>query len=458
MFHRLRKNPAGEALALIELLLRDDYRVPVSAPAVDGPLARAFSELREHLSRQARAALDGLIEFAKLSTTSTVQVLGLVPDVRETLGRCQSIAAATEEMSVTVRDISVRGERVAADAAEVRDRLQAGLARVQEALGRIEEVSQAVDRAVARVEALRQASAQIDEIVDMIDGIAEQTKLLSLNASIEAARAGEAGRGFAVVATEIRSLAQRTAEATEDVRRRIGHLRSEAEAIGGAMEEGLSVVREWRRAMGELGEEISRVGDRNEAVTRTMGEIATALSQQSAATSEVAQAVAVISALSERTHQRVGRLADTAESLQEHVKKRLSSFVAAEFPGKVVRLAKIDHLLWKSRLFSVHAGRLHLRPDELADHHSCRLGKWYYSDAGREYASHPAYLALEASHARVHAAGIAAARAYAAGDVETGVRQLEELEKASDEVLQLLDALTAEADARAEAKGSAKAA
>jgi methyl-accepting chemotaxis protein len=456
MFTRLRPDTTREAVAFAERLIRADYVTP--APRGDHPVLHALELLREKLSRAAREDLDALIGFATLSTAATVEVLGLVPEIDEMGARCRSIAAATEEMSATVRDMSARGERIAADAGEVRDGLRDGLARVQEAVARIEEVYGAVERAVARLEALRQASAQIDEIVGMIDGIAEQTRLLSLNASIEAARAGEAGRGFAVVATEIRSLAQRTAEATEDVRRRIDVLRGEAEGIAAAMTEGLAVVGEWRGAMTGLGAAIGRVGERNEAVTRNMGEIAAALAQQSAATDEVARAVADMSTLAGRAQGRVATFADSAEALQEQVKKRVAGFTAAEFPGKVVRLAQIDHLLWKSRLHSVHAGRLQLRPDELADHHSCRLGRWYYGEAGREFAAHPAYRALEEPHERVHAAGIAAARAYGAGDAAVGVRHLEELEEASGRVLALLGELVAAADARADGAPGARAA
>lgn len=456
MFQRLRMDATREAVAVAERLIQGDYMTP--APRSQHPVLHALELLREQLSRAVRVELDGLIRFADVSTKATLQVLGLVPAIAEMRDRCRSIAAATEEMSATVRDISMRSEQVAADAGEVRDGLRAGLARVQAAVRRIEDVHQAVDRAVARVEALRQASAQIDEIVDMIDGIAEQTKLLSLNASIEAARAGEAGRGFAVVATEIRALAQRTAEATEDVRRRIDVLRREAEAIGTAMSEGLGVVREWRGAMSEIGEAMGRIGERNEAVTRNMGEIADALSQQSSATREVAQAVAVMSSLADRAHSRIESLADAAEDLQDKVKQRLNGFSDTHFPGKVVRLAKIDHLLWKSRLHAVHAGRLELRPEELADHHSCRLGKWYYGEASREFGAHPAFRALEEPHARVHTNGIAAVRAYAAGDTAAGLQYLEQLDEASTQVLKLLDELVAAADAHADAPAGAKAA
>ncbi|HAV88593.1 MAG TPA: chemotaxis protein, partial [Pseudomonas sp.] len=97
--------------------------------------------------------------------------------------------------------------------------------------GEAQRMEDGLDQASQKVQSLAECSREINGIVDLISGIASQTNLLALNAAIEAARAGSAGRGFAVVASEIRSLAEKTALATDDIVRKIGEVQEEIRSV-----------------------------------------------------------------------------------------------------------------------------------------------------------------------------------------------------------------------------------
>jgi len=131
----------------------------------------------------------------------------------------------------------------------------------------------------------------------------------------------------------------------------------------------------------------------------------------------------------------------TLEKTEEPIVEGVNELVAAGAPNATVMAAKSDHLIWMRKLAQMLAGRISLDADELADHNTCRLGKWYNAQADKELTGHPAWAALLAPHQEVHRAGIAAARAYAAGDLDEAVAHVEEAGAASLEVLRLLDDL-----------------
>ncbi|MGS0730615.1 methyl-accepting chemotaxis protein, partial [Shewanella sp. 0m-11] len=154
----------------------------------------------------------------------------------------EMVATAMNEMTATVVEVAKNANDAADAAAQTDGQSQAGLAVVNSTVEAIESLAVGIERASQVVKDLEHDSHQIGSILDVIKGIAEQTNLLALNAAIEAARAGEQGRGFAVVADEVRTLASRTQESTEEIQAMIEKLQGGAKLAASAMSDSRQYV------------------------------------------------------------------------------------------------------------------------------------------------------------------------------------------------------------------------
>lgn len=149
----------------------------------------------------------------------------------EVIEQTQLLASATEEVSVTTQEVSNSLEFVADISKSSMQTAEEGGQVISAAINSLKDVGQILSAAAGHIHQLEQASAKVDSVMDIINGIAEQTNLLALNAAIEAARAGEQGRGFAVVADEVRSLAVRTVDAVAEISGTIETMKKESSEV-----------------------------------------------------------------------------------------------------------------------------------------------------------------------------------------------------------------------------------
>ncbi|TPE55261.1 hypothetical protein FJM67_01555 [Maribrevibacterium harenarium] len=156
--------------------------------------------------------------------------------------RSNTLATATEEISATAHTVETMTEQVSLAAHDAHHSAQTGVGVIQDAIGAIRNVAASIEETHQRVASLGERSKEIDSVIDLIVGVAEQTSLLALNAAIEAARAGEAGRGFAVVADEVKALAEQTVRATGDITSKIEGIQQETHTVISAMQASLEQV------------------------------------------------------------------------------------------------------------------------------------------------------------------------------------------------------------------------
>jgi len=250
--------------------------------------------------------------------------------------------------------------------------------------GRAAEMESGLDLASRKVDTLAERSQEINGIVDLISGIASQTNLLALNAAIEAARAGEAGRGFAVVAGEIRSLAEKTALATDDIVRKIGEVQAE-----------IRNVHDYIQLQGTHAQGFSRTTEDAVGAMRTLHQLAGAMRESSSAASL-----------------RAG-----------------------------VELANLDELSLKFVVYNHLLGERSQQAPQLPGERDCRFGRWYYGEGNRDIQALDCFAQIERPHTAVHAQGQAAIDAFGQDSLENALRHLERMEEANLEVMRIVNAV-----------------
>ncbi|MGO4999864.1 methyl-accepting chemotaxis protein [Oceanisphaera sp. W20_SRM_FM3] len=281
-------------------------------------MARALNTMLagfQRVIRQVNEAVETMNQTTEILSENAARTSA---DIERQQAETEMVATAVTEMVSTIEEIAHNTENTALKANSTHNGAQQGQLQVQGAIGRIRRLSDTLDNAVGSMEALSTQSDTIGNVLGVIHGIAEQTNLLALNAAIEAARAGEQGRGFAVVADEVRALAGRTQEATQEISAIIKSLQTNTsnmvKMIHSSSEEG----RESSQQAGMVETVLNDITREVTEISDMATQIATAIEQQSSVASEVGQNVVVIRDITE----------DAAQAVRNN--SRASSDIAAQ--------------------------------------------------------------------------------------------------------------------------------
>ncbi len=253
-------------------------------------VAREFQRILTSVTEMAAEVHDAAGELNKLSqreAESANQQSGAVANIASAIQQTSASTAQIVEKTTAMNEVAEQSSRQAQSGAEV----------VRDAIGAIREVSETVTLASTQVDNLGQSSARINNIIEVIQDIAAQTNLLALNAAIEAARAGEHGRGFAVVSDEVRQLATRTHEATDEVREMIDTVQAEITRIVESIKNTHLLVDRGVTLVNTAGENLDGIQAGVSTTLEATQEISHVVREQNQATQEIAASVESINAM-----------------------------------------------------------------------------------------------------------------------------------------------------------------
>ncbi len=300
---RLIVTPLRSVIRLAEQIAAGDLSASVVVTRRDeiGQLMQAMQQMGAGLSRIVsglQAGIEQLASSAQSLSAGTEQTNLEVSSQKE---ETEQVATAMNQMTATVHDVARNAEEAAQAAQTADGKVESGQQVVRQSMQRIELLADSATAASSSIASLSVEIQNIGSVLSVIKSVAEQTNLLALNAAIEAARAGEQGRGFAVVADEVRALAKRTQQSTEEIERLVTTLRGAAQSSvqqiqssGELVKLAVSDALQTESALGSIAAAVSLIQQMNQ-------QIAAAAEQQSSVAEEINRSVTSIRASADQS-------------------------------------------------------------------------------------------------------------------------------------------------------------
>jgi len=423
-----------------------DERIPVSGRDELDELSGSFNALMDSIQSVMGTLITATAQVGVDSAKQSSLIESTVTGVQQQNVEIDMVATAVTEMSASIQEVTQNTNSASEAADKSSQEALQGSRIVEEVISSIGNLGIKMDVMVKTIRELEQDSQNIGSVLEVINGIAEQTNLLALNAAIEAARAGEQGRGFAVVADEVRGLASRTQESTNEIRSMIERLNRQVNEVVITTEAGQLEVENTTSKVAESGNALKHIVDSVTTINDMMTQIAAATLEQSQVAEEINLSIVNVSKVANHTAGVADKTLLASNSISNKVEVLRGAVTTFKITDQRLSLeqAKAAHLAWRGRVRNYLDGHGGLSLAQATSHFECAFGEWYYSTGKANLGSILEFQQIEPPHAAMHQAVKQAIEAFDRGNKEAAEEAYHQIEPCSNEVVENIDKLLAQ--------------
>lgn len=399
-------------------------------------LNKLINSLKQSLSHLINDNIATLSDITEIKTASK----DFKASIEDSNAKIESILTAVSEMSMATGEIAKNATLGMQDSKETTQLSQKGVDSIQVLENKINDTKESIESISNKVGEFIDKTTAITQLTDTVKDIADQTNLLALNAAIEAARAGQHGRGFAVVADEVKNLAGKSAEAAKHIEILAREITNKSEDVNQYIKKGIENINESTKLTEESLNIIIKVADFALKTDEQTTQIATAAEEQSQVSAEITENLIKTTELIKNAEKLFVNVDNLIEDLFNQNVKSIDEFKKWKYDCMLLKITKIDHIVWVSNIINAYNGIVHLEVGAVSDHHQCRLGKWYDNE-GMKYKDEPTFIELGKIHPLVHSTGIEIIKAVNNKDINKAKEMLNKLLGYKKDVLNKLDIL-----------------
>lgn len=322
LVNRLLYKPVGGEPDAIEAIvqkiaagdLSDDMNANRNVTGIYKAIIEMVSNLKTMIEQINATSADVTESSSQIQQTAQ----GVTDTAEQQMQQLEQTASAMSEMSASVEEVARNAQIASSAAIEANNQAREGMGVVSDMNQDINVMVTGIDEVKEVINSLAKQTENIGSILDVIQGVAEQTNLLALNAAIEAARAGEQGRGFAVVADEVRNLANRTQQSTDEIQQVINGLQEEAKRSVSLMESNSASAEKTANKSAEANNALEAINHAVEEIQNMNTQIATAAEEQTNVAEEVSTSLVALNDMAKSTFDNAHSNSGLSEKLKDY--------------------------------------------------------------------------------------------------------------------------------------------